>query len=233
MTTSEVCGLIVSLDIKPWCSESREYEVMRRSLSSLDEYTLKFQDQYQFYESVKAELMPRVNKDSISEVGLVPIEVTLSKNGVFIRSKVKDKRALFQNIELSSGVYSLDNLVLSGMVKGGLKALYECDKKRSGTHYQSFFIDKLKYAGERLEVDAVKESDYVYVLNELKTHKRYSEVARFLLGFLQPETREESFDTIYESYLSDVSETDYNELNYRDDNTEVKGYYYRYPYKED
>lgn len=236
MTTREICKLMVSLDIKPWCSEPREYEIARQSLSSLDEYTLKFQDQRQFYEAIRGELIQKVNKDSISEVGLVPIEVTLSKNGVFVRTKEKDIRALFQNIDFKNQAYSLNDLALLGMARGGLKKFYECDKRRSSNpHYQSFFKDKLKYVGKSLEIEEVKETDYNYVLNELMTRKRYSEVVRFLLRFLSKSMIEEDYDSIYEFYLRDVEDLDYSPLLNEEEETQTKTkrYYYRYPYKED
>lgn len=234
MATKELCSLIVKLELKPWYSEPKEYVIYKGSLNAIDNYTMKYQDKYALYGAVKEELVPKINRDSIDAFGLVPIEINLIKPGIFVRKADKDVRALFEFMDYGGNVYSLFSLVLSAMMKGGLKALYLCDKRRSDDpNYQVIFKDNLKYIGERIEIDATVESDYVHVLNELETRRKYSEIVRFLLKFLQMKPEDLDSDEIYSMFLADVSDEEhYDFSSITTQKEDSKGYYYRYPYKD-
>lgn len=227
-------SLIACLDIKPWSSEPKEYILYKGTLKMIDNYTLKYASQSEFFESIKADIMSRVNKDSLMQYGLVPVEVTLAGNGIFIRKNDKDIKALFQTISFGDKSYILDDLILSCMVRGGLKYLYLCDKRRTmGGTYTSIFDGALRYVSERLEIDALRDSDYSHVLNEIKTMKRYNEIVRFLLRFLQLKLDDNSFDLVYDMFIHDVSDEEYARYNAPKEETDkTNGYYYRFPYKD-
>lgn len=233
MATNEVCKLMISLNVLPWCSEPREYEIVTGSLSKIDNYTLEYKNQDELFMSIKDELFIKLNDTFIREIGLVPIDLTLGDVGVFVRKPDKDIKALFKTITLDEREYPLKSLAIHWMSKGSLKAFYECDKKRSDDHeYQSFFKEKLRYVAERLEVDALRNTDYAYVYDEVISKKRGIEALRFFLM----DSQKYSFDEIYQMFLRDISKYEnippyHSAFSYEDDK-ETK-YYYRYPYKDD
>lgn len=235
MATCETCELIVCLDISPWYSETKEHVLFKGTMSTIDSYTLRYKNSFEFYESIKNDVIKKVNNESLMNIGLLPTEVKLSSRGIYIYKDGRPIRALFKEMDYGERVYSLQDLIFYAMSKGGLKYLYLCDKKRVSeeTDYQSFFKDTLRYVSERLEIDGQRKSDYIYVLKDITSKRRYSEVARFLLRFLSLKLDQITFDEIYSMFVRDVSNYEvFERKNETEKSNDNVGYYYRWPYKD-
>lgn len=230
----EKCSLMLCLNVYPWCKEPYEHELKTGTLSELDSFTLKFLDKFQLFASFKDEVLAKISNKYLKEHGIMPIDIELTGNGVYVVKNGEAKQALFNNIIYDDKTYPLESIVLSTMLKGSLDAFYQCDKKRSSSIiYDSFFDKDLRFVAERLEVGSPKQSDYLYVYRNILNTKRFCEVLRFLL--IDP--RKYDFDELYQIYVEDIPEVE-EEVSIPDtskshNDKETRNYYYRYPYKDD
>lgn len=230
---NDKCSLLIEFKTYPWCNESQEYELRIDNLPEIDKYTLRYTDKNALFLSVKDKILASISSEYVEKYGIMPVDIELSDRGVYIKRNDKPIQALFQNISIGENVYSIDTLVISKMMKGALLAFYNCDKERNKSIiYDSFFVGNLRYVASRLEVGVVKESDYFYVYRSLTKMHRYPEVVRFLLSY----SGTLSFDDYYQMFLDLVSEIEEIPSPFLQDGLkkeDVKGYYYRYPYKDD
>ncbi len=233
MATSEICSLVLKLTVYPKdiFVDVKEFVLKVDSLLKLDLYTFQYQDKFELFNREKERILKKIIDEYVNIFGLVPVDIALAEEGVIVRKQGKQLQPLFQNIIYDNKPISLKMLVLSRMVKGNLKAFYECDKKRQEeNNYQSFFDGKLKYVAKRLATGSEKNTDYEYVFNDILLKKRCPQVLRFLLN----DFKKLEMDSVYNIYLSSVDDCDEpRALLERTTKENPKGYYYRYPYRND
>lgn len=230
----EKCSLMLSLNVYPWCDEPYLHELKTGTLSEIDSFTLKFFDKFQLFASIKDEILAKISNKYLKENGIMPIDMELIGNGIYIIKNGEPKQALFTNIIYNDKSYPLESIVLANMTKGSLEAFYKCDKMHSDSIiYDSFFDGALRYVAERIEIDAIKTSDYSYVYHKLSSMKRFPEAIRFLLIDIS----KYSFEDLYKIFLEDIPEVEEipvfpeDKKSHREDKNQ--SYYYRYPYKDD
>ena len=233
MATSEICSLVLKLTVYPKdiFVDVKEFVLKADSLLKLDLYTFQYQNKFEFFNSEKERILKKIIDEYVNLFGLVPVDIALAEEGIVVRKQEKQLQPLFQNIIYANKPISLKMLVLSRMIKGSLKVFYECDKKRQEEdNYQSFFDGKLKYVAKRLATGSVKNTDYEYVFNDILLKKRCPQVLRFLLN----DFNKLEMDSIYDVFLSSVDDFDNPRfLHERAPEENPKGYYYRYPYRND
>ena len=87
-----------------------------------------------------------------------------------------------------------------------------------------------QYVAKRLATGSVKNTEYEYVFNDILLKERCPQVLRFLLN----DFNKLEMDSIYDIFLSSVDDFDNPRfLHERAPEENPKGYYYRYPYRND
>lgn len=193
-------------------------------LNEIDKLTYNYTDEKAFFEYKRAEVMKKIKlQATYYNINILPLDIELGTNKIYIQKGKKKIRPLFQNIQFKNQSVSLDDLLKKKLMQGKIVDLYHCDKKRqSYSEYQSIFEECPFITLEKLEWNIYDNKDIEYILEFLKTKDRVYSIFRWILS-------NSSGIELEESFMNDIPLTE-NKRNVKTE--ERKREKYRYPYND-
>jgi len=222
--STQICELIISVEIYSFFNHTLECPFKRDSLAKIDELTYRAQDAREFFQKNKKEIEQKVTILFKQKYSYALTDIELGKNGVYILEKGEKKRPLFKKIEYRHTQIDLENLILSRLYRQNLVLLYACDQYRKEIEdYASVFEDFDESFLKRIQSVQFTEEDVWLFWNSIKASSRFY----FLLRFLASDYSHYKGDVIHSFLKILAKEEKENTKRYEYDMN------YRFPYNND